>query len=71
MINKNSDSDYQHRDGGLLCPAQEEEVEVMGESEERGAGQEGEEAREVRAPSIPMTPSRAEVMQLRLKHHPI
>ena len=36
-----------------------------------GEGREGrEEARDVRAPPIPVTPSREEVLQHRLKHHP-
>ena len=74
MINSNLDSNHLHQ-GGLLCPAEEREGEVMGESaqggaeEERDSGQQ-EEAREVKAPGIPMTPSRAEVLQHRLKHHP-
>ena len=54
----------------MLCPTEAREGEVMGEQDGEGAGQEGEEAREVRAPTIPMTPSRAEVLQHRLKHHP-
>ena len=51
-----------HREGGLLCPTEATEGEVMGEQDGEGASQEGEEAREVRAPTIPMTPSRAEVL---------
>ena len=51
-----------------MDPVEAKEGEVMGESEERGAEQ--EEAREVKAPPIPMTPSREEVRQHRLKHHP-
>ena len=54
----------------MLCPTEATEGEVMGEQDGEGASQEGEEAREVRAPTIPMTPSKAEVLQHRLKHHP-
>ena len=69
MINSNLDSNHLHQ-GGLLCPAEEREGEVMWESAQGGAEEEREEAREVKAPGIPMTPSRAEVLQHRLKHHP-
>ena len=65
MINSNLDSSHMQGDG-MLCPAEVRECEVMGESEAEGAKQEGEEARELRAPTIPMTPSRAEVLQHRL-----
>ena len=51
-----------------MFPVEAKESEVMGESEGKGAEQ--EEARELRAPPIPMTPSREEVRQHRLKHHP-
>ena len=54
----------------MLCPTEATEGEVMGEQDGEGASREGEEAREVRAPTIPMTPSKAEVLQHRLKHHP-
>ena len=54
----------------MLCPAEEREGEVMGESAQGGAEEDKEEARELRAPGLPMTPSRAEVLQHRLKHHP-
>ena len=65
----NSYLDISHQqEGGALFPVEAKESEVMGESEKRGAEQ--EEAREVRAPPIPMTPSRAEVLRHRLKHHP-
>ena len=65
----NSHLDICHQqEGGALFPVEAKESEVMGESEERGAEQ--EEARELRAPPIPMTPSREEVRQHRLKHHP-
>ena len=56
-----------HQGGGLLCPVVNEGEASMGEE---GAGRGEEEAREVRAPSVPATPSKEEVMQHRLKHHP-
>ena len=56
----------QHQGGGLLCPAEDEEASM---GEEGAVGGE-EEAREVKAPSVPATPSIEEVRQHRLKHHP-
>ena len=46
--------------------------EEGGTQEEGREGAQGEEceAREVKAPPIPVTPSREEVLQHRLKHHP-
>ena len=52
MINSDLDLSHQQRGGGLLCPAEAEEGEGMGEQGgAEGAGREGkEEARELRAP---------------------
>ena len=49
----------QHQGGGLLCPVVNEGEASMGEE---GAGRGEEEAREVRAPTVPATPSKEEVM---------
>ena len=46
-----------------------EEGGAQGEGREGAQGEECE-AREVKAPPIPVTPSREEVLQHRLKHHP-
>ena len=76
MINSNLDLSHQQRGGGVLCPVESEEGGGMGEEggtqEEGREGAQGEEgeAREVKAPPIPATPSREEVLQHRLKHHP-
>ena len=67
MINSHLEITHQ-QEGGALFPVESKESEVMGESEVKGAEQ--EEVRELRAPPIPMTPSREEVRQHRLKHHP-
>ena len=70
MINSNLDLSHQQQGGGVLCPAEDqEEEELMGQGSPE-EGHEREEAREVRAPTIPITPSAAEVLQHRLKHHP-
>ena len=54
----------------MLYPTEDQgEEEMMGEGSPEEA-HEDEEAREVRAPTIPITPSSAEVLQHRLKHHP-
>ena len=69
----NSYLDINHQqEGGALMPVVAKEDGVMGESEGNGAeeGKLEEEARQLRAPTIPMTPSREEVRQHRLKHHP-
>ena len=67
----------------VLEPAEEEEGggaerkraraegEQLSEESARGEGaEESEEAREVHAPKIPDTPSRAQVLQHRLTHRP-
>ena len=68
MPNSIKDLATRHRqDGGrddVLYPAED----TGGGAPE--AEEEPEEAREVRAPPIPVTLSRAEVLQHRLKHHP-
>ena len=58
---------YTHEDGqgGDLNPA-EEEVDGMAQ----GAGKEAEEVRSVRAPAVPILPSREEVLNHRLTHTP-
>ena len=72
MINSNLDLSHQQQGGGVLCPVETKEGDGMEEEGgAQGEGREGrEEAREVRAPPIPTTPSREEVLQHRLKHHP-
>ena len=69
----NSSSCMNQNEGGVLQPVVEEEgkEECMGQGgDEEPKDEELEEAREVKGPSIPYTPSRAEVIQHRLQHHP-
>ena len=62
----------QDRGGGVLYPTERlggeapEEQGVEGEAQEDGH----EDERHVRAPLISVAPSREEVLQHRLKHHP-
>ena len=75
MPELNNDLATRHRqreEDDVLFPAEGMETAAQGhDSEEPREGEaEEEESREVRAPTIPVTPSRAEVLQHRLKHHP-
>ena len=75
MPELNSDLAMRHRqreEDDVLFPAEGMETTAQGHDSEEPRGEEAEEeeSREVRAPSIPVTPSRAEVLQHRLKHHP-
>ena len=74
MLNSN-ENPREERDGGeVLCPVCGEEggeaLDQGGDPDMAQGGAESEEARDVSAPPIPITPSKDEVDRHRLTHRP-